>query len=188
MTTTGWTGVVLTGGKSSRMGRDKALIEVDGRTMLRRAVDLLAPVTSEVLVIGDPMKHGTAQAVVIADDVPGQGPLGGLVTALRHARHDRLIVLGCDLPGLTDRFIRHIQLALTAGADAVVPEHDGAIEPLAACYHGRCLAVFEERMARGLLSMHGALDRVRAVHAPVTPGADGWPADLFRNVNAPGDL
>lgn len=183
-----WTGVVLAGGKSSRMGRDKALIEVGGVILLQRALDLLRPATSTVMVIGDPTKYGASSAHVIADDEPGQGPLGGLVTALRHARHDRLLVLGCDLPGLTGHFLRHLQEQMVADADAVVPEHDGVIEPLAAGYHKRCLPAFEACMAHGGLSMHGALDRVRTIYASIRPGSDGWPADLFRNVNAPADL
>ena len=86
MTDRQWTGVVLAGGQSSRMGRDKATMEVDGKTMLDRTVELLRPHTREVLVIGDPSKYSPAHGTVIPDDAPGQGPLGGLVTALRRAR------------------------------------------------------------------------------------------------------
>ncbi|HRW90194.1 MAG TPA: NTP transferase domain-containing protein, partial [Flavobacteriales bacterium] len=76
----GWTGVVLAGGQSRRMGRDKALIEVEGRTLLDRAMDKLEPLVDELLVVGDPEKHGHLGPFVIGDDTPGQGPLGGLAT------------------------------------------------------------------------------------------------------------
>ncbi len=97
----GWTGVVLAGGRSSRMGRDKALIPYAGRTLLERALDILEPQVQELLVIGDPMKYGHVGPFVVADDIPGVGPLGGIVTAMRYASHDRLLVLACDMPHVT---------------------------------------------------------------------------------------
>ena len=75
------------------MGRDKALIEVNGRTMLDHALDLLQPHVNDLLVIGDPIKYGHVGPFVIADDIAGVGPLGGIITAMRYAAHDRSLVL-----------------------------------------------------------------------------------------------
>lgn len=183
-----WTGVVLTGGRSSRMGRDKALIQFEGRTLLQRALDLLAPHTDDLLVIGDTAAHTDALASTIGDEHRGMGPLGGLVTALKHARHELVVVVACDMPGLTETFIERIQLEMTHQADAIVPEHEGLIEPLAACYHRHCLAPFERCIAEGTLKLSDALERVRTLHIPIHPGTGEWPAGLFRNINAPGDL
>jgi molybdenum cofactor guanylyltransferase len=183
-----WTGVVLAGGRSSRMGRDKALIELGGRTLLQRALDLLAPHVDDLLIIGDAVAHVDPLARTIPDERPGQGPLGGLVTALKHARHELVVVVACDMPGLTDAFIERIQLEMTHHADAIIPEHDGLIEPLAACYHRQCLAPFERSIVQEALKMSGALEQVRAYFVPIYPGAGDWPDDLFRNINAPGDL
>ena len=63
----GWTGVVLTGGKSSRMGQDKAMLEVNGKTLLDRALDTLQPLVNDLLVIGDPERHGHVGPFVIAE-------------------------------------------------------------------------------------------------------------------------
>ena len=97
-----WTGVVLAGGKSSRMGRDKALVQVEGITLLDRAIEQLRPHAKEVLVIGDPARYTPIHAHVVPDDEPGNGPLGGLVTALAHARYVRVLVLACDMPNITE--------------------------------------------------------------------------------------
>lgn len=184
----GWTGVILVGGQSSRMGRDKALIEVDGVRMLDRTIELLRPHCREVLVIGDPAKYASAHATVIADDRPGLGPLGGLVTALRSARYVRLLVLACDLPNINDRLLVHLKNELIAGADAVVPRHDGFIEPLAAAYHRRAIEAFDKNLNSERLKMSDALDVVNTRYLAVPAGEDGWPLDLFRNLNAPTDL
>lgn len=183
-----WTGAVLAGGRSSRMGRDKASVELNGRTLLQRSIDLLAPHVDDILVIGDPAAHADALALTIRDEQPGMGPLGGLVTALQHARHELIVVVACDMPGLTDAFIERIQLEMMHKADAIVPEHDGLIEPLAACYHRHCLSPFERCIAQGTLKMSDALEEVRTLFIPIHPGTGEWPADLFRNINAPGDL
>jgi molybdopterin-guanine dinucleotide biosynthesis protein A len=185
----GWTAVVLAGGRSSRMGRDKALIEVDGVTLLELAIERLRPHAREVLVIGDPEKYVNARARTIPDDLPGQGPLGGIVTALRHARYVRLLVTACDMPALNDRlFTRLKKQALDLGGDAVVPRHPQGIEPLSAVYHKHCIEVFDRRLQAGEPRMSSALEAVDVRFLDLVPGEDGWPADLFRNINAPSDL
>lgn len=183
-----WTGVVLAGGQSSRMGRDKALMEIDGRTMLDRAVELLRPHVREILVVGDPSKYTTSHGTVIPDEIPGQGPLGGLTTALKRARYVRMLVIACDLPELNDRLLTRLKTALDERHDAAVPKHDGLIEPLAAAYHLRALEAFDQCLKERILKMSDALARVRSAWVEVSPGEEGWPSTLFRNVNAPSDL
>lgn len=183
-----WTGAVLAGGQSSRMGRDKALMEVEGMTLLDRAIELLRPHCREVLVIGDPGKYTPAHATVIADGVPGLGPLGGLVTALGRARYVRLLVLACDLPRVNDRLLVRLKNELDLGHDAVVPRHAGWLEPLAGAYHRHALEAFEACLRQRRLRMSDALATVRTGHLDLVPGEAGWPADLFRNINAPSDL
>lgn len=183
-----WTGVVLAGGQSSRMGRDKALIERDGITQLDRAIELLRPHAREILVIGDPDKYSPEHGKVIPDDVPGKGPLGGVVTALRHARYVRLLVIACDLPNIDDRLLVHLKNGLIGEVDAVVPRHGELIEPLAAAYHRHAIEAFERNLASDRLKMSDALEQVRTTYLRTTPGDQGWPKDLFHNLNTPADL
>jgi molybdopterin-guanine dinucleotide biosynthesis protein A len=188
MSKEGWTGVVLAGGRSSRMGRDKALIEVDGRSLLDRTLDKLDRHVSELLVIGEPEKYGVVGPFVVADEWPGKGPLGGLATAMRYASNDKLLVVGCDLPGLNDRLFEVLKEQLGYSTEAVVPRHDGLIEPLAAAYHRKAQPTFRRCVELDILKMSDALGQVRTSYVEVMPGHDGWPSDLFRNINTPGDL
>jgi molybdopterin-guanine dinucleotide biosynthesis protein A len=184
----GWTGVVLAGGKSLRMGRDKALIEVDGRTLLDRALDALDPHCAELLVIGEQEKYGAVGPFVIADEWPGKGPLGGIATAMRYASNDKLLVVACDMPHLTTRLFDLLKANLGQFTDAVVPSHEGLLEPLAAAYHRSAQPVFRRCVELDVLKMSDALSQVRTSHVEIFPGRDGWPSELFRNINAPGDL
>lgn len=184
----GWTGVVLAGGKSSRMGRDKALIEIDGRTLLDRALDLLDPHCTELLVIGEREKYGHVGPFVIADEWPGKGPLGGIATAMRYASNDMLLVVACDMPHLTARLLELLKAQLGNATDAVVPRHAGFIEPLAAAYRRSAQPAFRRCVELDVLKMSDALSQVRTSYVDAEPGRNAWPVDLFRNINSPSDL
>lgn len=183
-----WTGVVLAGGKSTRMGQDKALLEIDGKPLLLHAVERLRPHVRELLVIGEPRKYGHIWPSVLPDEIPGLGPLGGIVTAMGAARHDRLLVLAVDVPGVNAELLERLTRELPEEADALVPRHAGNLEPLVAAYHRRCLPAFMGRMMQSRLSMHGVLEEVRTAFLDISPGEAGWPEDLFRNLNRPSDL
>lgn len=169
------------------MGSDKAMIEWAGRRLLDRALDILEPVVDDLLVIGDPIRHGHVGPMVIADDVPGIGPLGGIITALHYAVNDRVIILACDMPHVTTALIEHLQGGL-GDRDAFVPQCDGRLEPLVAAYHRRCRSSFEGSLAEGKWKVADALERVRTTYVQICPGEEGWPRDLFRNLNTPADL
>ena len=128
---------ILAGGHATRFGgRDKAALVVDGRTMLDRQVAVLAPLTNDLLIVGGRMHHPAART--IADAVPGCGPLGGLHTALTHARGDAVFLIACDMPYVTSPFIAYL-LSLAGGADIVVPRSERGYHPLCAVYSPACL-------------------------------------------------
>ena len=183
-----WTGVVLAGGKSTRMGQDKALMEVDGKPLLLHAVEKLRPHVRELFVLGEPRKYGHIWPDVMPDEIPGLGPLGGLVTAMGNARHDRLLVLAVDVPGVNARLLERLTRELPEDADALVPRHNGDLEPLVAAYHRRCVDAFMDNITRSQLSIQIALGEVKAAFLDIKPGDDGWPEDLFHNLNSPADL
>lgn len=188
MSSIGWTGVVLAGGRSRRMGRDKALIEHGSGTLITNAVERLRPHVDELLIIGDPHRYAHVGPLVIADDRAGLGPLGGIVTALRYAWNDRLIVLACDMPDVPGRLIEWLKHLHDTDHDAVVPQCDGHLQPLVAMYHRHCRKVFEERLWAERLKLSDAIEAVRTRYVQVCPGEEGWPEGIFRNLNTPEDL
>ena len=120
--------------------------------------------------------------------VAALGALGGLATALRYASHDKALLLGVDLPGVNARLLQRLKQELGTRTDAVVPRHDGLIEPLVAAYHRRCGPLFTQCLMEGVRKMSDALGLVRTSYLEVTPGTGGWSADLFHNLNTPEDL
>ncbi|MBZ5567355.1 MAG: molybdenum cofactor guanylyltransferase [Acidobacteriia bacterium] len=98
---------VIAGGQSSRMGRDKAFLELDGRTLLERALDLAHSVSDQVMIVGRRDKFG-AYADVVEDVYPGQGPLAGIHAALLSSSAELNLMLGVDTPFLDARFVQYL--------------------------------------------------------------------------------
>jgi len=168
-----WSGAVLAGGASRRMGRDKSAIEIDGTTMVQRVLDALAAAgADETFVVGP---------TGVPDETPGAGPLGGLVTALRHARHDHVVVLACDLVSPSAALVRRV-VEEGQHAVAAVPRVDGRPQWLHGMWsRAGCLAALEAAFAAGERSLHGA-----AQHVDVTLFDDASPS--YRDADSPGDL
>lgn len=183
-------GIVLAGGKSSRMGRDKSLLRLGGRTLLRRTVGVLAEVLDEVLIVADRADrfNDLAGVRVVADLVPDIGPLGGIYTGLKEAGRPSAFVVACDMPLLDPRVIAgQVDVWRTTdadgGADALVPVLNGEPEPLHSIYSKRCLPAIERRIERGEYRVRALFDAVR-VHFWEPDPAD---ARCFANINTPAD-
>ena len=142
------TGVILVGGKSKRMGRDKAFLEIGGKTLFEKVLEAFSENFSRIILIGDRGdRFANFKMPIYADLFPGSS-LGGLYTGLYYAETDYIFVSSCDLPYPSSRVIRHVSL-LTGGCDAVVPKLSHGYEPLFAAYAKSCLSpikrMLEER-------------------------------------------
>lgn len=181
-------GVVLAGGRSSRMGVEKAGIEWEGSTLLARAVGTLASVCGEVVVVGSPgqeLPALTGRVRVVEDGHPGRGPLEGLVAGLRAVGPGAVaFVCAADMPFLDAGFAVRVLAALPPGADAAVPRVGGRPQPLAAAYRTGAVEAIEELLASGGRSLGALLDRLDVLWLDDLPGA----ARAVRNLNTPGEL
>jgi len=117
-----WAGAILAGGRARRFhGRDKGSLIINGRPIIARQLETLAPVTSRrFIVANDASRYATCGVTIVPDAIPGLGPLGGIYTALQAATTPALLVLACDMPFLTCEFLEYLEGRL-GSADAVVP-------------------------------------------------------------------
>ena len=181
------------------MGRDKATLELDGRTLAARAAARLAEVVAEVLIA-----DGGRGVVPAADappdggpisitDGPGDGPAAGLLGAARERPGRPLLVLACDVPGVPPELLAHLleRLASDDAPDAVAPRSERGPEPLVAAYAPRALVQLAVRVATGKLAMRGLLEspelRVEWVEGEELRRF-GDPAEMLANVNTPTDF
>lgn len=173
----GKAGFVLAGGASRRMGRDKALLPLDGATMLEQIARKVEAAAGSVTLIGPVEKYAHLGFPVIPDAVEGCGPLGGLYTALKNTQTEWNLLVACDMPNVTAEFLT--QLLDRAERDCVVPEIDGRLDPLCAVYHRRVLAAAEFAIHRKLFKMQDFISTLRTTRWPVSD-----PRPLV-NVNTP---
>lgn len=178
-----FSGVVLTGGESSRMGRDKALIEVDGDPLVNVAVRALIDAgAQEVFTVGGDREalNGLGLAFV-ADEFPGQGPLGGIITGLTKATEDIVAVLACDHLHTAAPAVRSIVGALGRG-DVVIPVVDGRQQTMHAAWRREVGALLRRNFDNGARSIRQGIEGLNVVHL-----LDGDPC-WFHDADVPDDL
>jgi molybdopterin-guanine dinucleotide biosynthesis protein A len=180
---------ILAGGESSRMGRDKARLELGGVPLILRTAKLMESVAGVPAIIGNPEAYRAFDLRAIADDWPGAGPLGGIATALHAAAAPWSLIVATDLPYLTREWLEYlIARALASSADAVLPMNARGAEPLCAMYHQRAEPAIRKALERGIRKVTDGLLDVRV--ETITP-AEWNPFDseglLFKNMNSPED-
>lgn len=155
------TGFVTAGGQSSRMGSDKAWLELDGHTLIERVIAALEPAVGQLAIIANSDRYRRLGYPVYSDENAGVGPLEAIRVALTHSETEYAVLVGCDLPFVTtDLFYRLFELR--EGFDAVVPESaPGQLEPLCAIYSIRALAAVTGLIRSGHRKTAGIFDHVQ---------------------------
>lgn len=176
-------GVVLAGGASTRMGADKATLEVAGRGLLDAALDALQGASADPIVV---VGGSTVRVRVVPDSWPGEGPLGGLITGLDEVAGDSdvAVVLACDLPHIDAGTVSVLvdRLRSAAGSDAAVPLVGGRRQSLAAAYRVGAREPMRRAFEAGERSVRGALSLLTITEV------SGLPEDRFVDVDSPEDV
>jgi molybdopterin-guanine dinucleotide biosynthesis protein A len=182
------TGIILVGGKSRRMGQDKALLSVQGKTLVERALEPFQQTFAQVLLIGDrPERFAAYHLPVIPDLYPGSS-LGGLYTGLFHASTEHIFVTSCDLP-FPNLAILHYLCCLKDSYDAVIPCSSQGTEPLFACYRKSCLDTMRDRLEQQRFSISAVCSSLDTRQVPYQDIAPFDPAGTaFLNLNKPEDI
>ena len=175
---------VLAGGRSTRMGTDKARAESGGRALALRVADEAAAVCGSVSLVGDPFLYAELGLPVIADRFPRQGPLGGMEAALAATKSDANLIVACDMPAI--RWGLLAPLFATEG-DCVIPRHDdGRVEPLCAVYRRSCHPVIQFALGAGIRKVTDVLRLFAQQSLAIRYLRVSDPA-AFANLNTPED-
>jgi molybdopterin-guanine dinucleotide biosynthesis protein A len=180
---------VLAGGRSSRMGADKAFLELNGRTLLERAIEKGKMVMPSVCLVG-PAEKFAAFGAVAEDVFPNRGPLGAIHAALCHTAFSFNLVLAVDLPFVDPAFLKFLVAeAVASGAVVTVPRAGGGFQPLCAVYHRRFRDVAQAALERGENKIDALFRSVETrILEPAELGPFALGATMFENLNTPQDL
>ena len=180
----GWTGALLVGGKSRRMGQDKLLLPLGAGRLVDRPAEVLRRRCPELICAGREL--GLAGFRFVPDPVPDSGPLAGLVAALEAARSDWLLALAGDLPGVTAEFLLELQeRAERHPEQALIPELDGRAEPLVAAWPVSAAGPLRAALEQGRRSLHRAAECLPRRRWALPDSAKM--RAIQRNLNAPDD-
>ncbi|MGH9687301.1 MAG: molybdenum cofactor guanylyltransferase [Candidatus Acidiferrales bacterium] len=182
-------GYILAGGESTRMGSNKATLQINGVPMLLRTARMVQSVAGVPAIIGNLSDAESCGLTTIADDWPGAGPLGGIATALASTQAPWNLIVACDLPYLTGPWLDFlVKRTLASQADAVVPTNTRGAEPLCAVYHKRCEAAIRAALERGIRKVtDGLKDLLVELIDPFEWKAFDSEGLLFKNMNSPED-
>jgi molybdopterin-guanine dinucleotide biosynthesis protein A len=185
----GVTVFILAGGKSSRMGSDKAFVKLEGETLLAKTLTVARAVTEEVRIVGDAGKF-SAFGPVVEDVYRDQGPMGGIHAALSTSPTNLNLILAVDLPFVEANFLRYLlSRARESGAMVTLPRAAQHLQPLCAIYQRAFAAVAEESLRNGRNKIDSLFGMVRAcVIEEEELIRGGFSSAIFRNLNTPDDL
>ncbi len=183
------TGIILSGGRSARMGKNKAFLRVGGERLIDRTVRLFRAVFREVIIVtASPLDYLDQETVIVTDILPKRGALGGIYTGLFYTGEEQAFVAACDMPFLNRSFLEYMA-SLATGYDIVVPAPPDGLQPLHAVYSRRCLPAIRDLLERKRLKITDFYPghKLRTISPEVLRSFDPE-GRMFMNVNTPEDI
>lgn len=163
------------------MGTDKALLEIDGETLINRALTKYKPLFSEIIISSANPEHSVTGCQLVADERENCGPLSGVLSCLKKSGSDWNFVVGVDVPFIEPEFIAFLQNAI-GDFDAIVPVHANKVEPLVALYKKSCIPELEKNLSSGNYKMVDVLKTLNVKYLDAISWVEKNP-DLFFNLN-----
>jgi molybdopterin-guanine dinucleotide biosynthesis protein A len=181
------TGIVLAGGKSSRMGSDKSLLIWNGITLVERAIELLRPLCSQVIISSNNYVYDFTGCETWPDELPHQAPIIGIYSCLKRSITEVNIMLSCDMPCVSADMLEHL-LGCSGKGDVVVPIHNGFMEPLCGIYKRSVLSQLEKQIDIYEFSLHRFIESCPHHYAEINEKFPFYNNRLFLNINTPDEL
>ena len=182
------TGIILAGGKSSRMGRDKGWIEVNNKPLINYAIEALKPYCDQILISSNSKKYKSLGYPVYEDKIKNCGPLGGIYSSLLHSSTHKNMVLSCDMPLISTELIKYVLDKCIEGKLSLPIHGANFMEPLCAVYPLEAIPHLEKFIKEGKLKLIDLVNSITTKQIMIDPSNYFYHPDLFLNINIPGDL
>ena len=182
------TGIILAGGKSSRMGTDKGMQELCGKPLIQYAIQALSGLCDTIIISSSSKAYHSLGNKVVADVFPGIGPMGGIYSALKQSNTEKNLVLSCDLPFVSKELMSFI-LKNSEGFEIAVPyEGNQHYEPLCGFYNQSVLKLMGEYIQKGNYKLPDLFDEISINRLIISTEASFYQKNLFFNVNSQQEL
>ncbi len=179
-------GYILAGGKSLRMGTDKAFLAFNGMTLIQQVIEKLSPAVDEIIVVSNNLSFSEMKIDVINDVIKDRGPAGGIHAALQHCSSSKIFVVSCDMPFISTEAIEYI-IKNSLNTQITLPFHKNNLEPLFGVYSKDCFLQWEQLVQQNVLKLsdiisHFSLQKLVTDKHPVFTNA------MFTNINTKDDF
>ncbi len=177
------TGIVLSGGKSSRMGSEKGLCLLHNKPLVEYAIDVLKKICDPIIIganLEDYLEFGLP---VIRDEIKDIGPIAGIYSCLKTSKSEHNFVLSCDMPLISQELVQYI-VSMAKGYDAVIPMFNGFPEPLCAYYNSSSIKKFATSIEKGIYKIQITAKALNTNFLTIDTSLPFYHKDMFLNVNA----
>ena len=140
------TGIILAGGKSSRMGSDKGFLLLNQKAFVQYSIDALSPLVSEIIIVSDHSAYDTFGYKRVNDITKNAGPVAGIISGLEATQTTYNIILSCDIPLINTKILSQLITAATPNTSIIQLESHGKSMPLIALYNKQVLPIFKEQL------------------------------------------
>jgi molybdenum cofactor guanylyltransferase len=179
--------IVLAGGKSARMGVDKGLMPLSGKPMISYVLEVLEPLSDRILIVSNQEEYTQFGHPVFKDEYRDKGPLAGIYSGLLNSTTAHNIVVGCDVPFVSEALLNHL-IKAHLHFDVTVPIHNGKTEQLMGIYAKNCLPVFQAQIEANELKIKTANRKLKYQEIEIDKRLKFYDPKLFQNVNSPIDF
>lgn len=182
----GITAIILAGGKSTRMNKDKGLVVFNGKMLVQHVIDSLNMITGNIIIITSNNGYNQFGYPCIEDELKERGPLGGIYTGLIHSPTIKNLVVGCDMPFLSKNIFSGL-INNCDDTDALFAEHKGKVEPLCAIYDRNCIPHLRSRLEQNQLKITDAFEGLKT-RVISFDNEDWFKGNEFANINSIDEL
>jgi len=177
------TGIILAGGKSSRMGQDKGLMLLEGKPMIQHVIDAVQPLVDDVIIISNQEEYATFGFPVYEDIIKEQGPLAGICTGLKFSKTPKNLIVSCDVP-YVNRELLNLLIDNAADAAVVIPQKGEKTHQIIGVYDQSCLEVFMKELTNGKRKIKLAIEQMNYKIVD----ANQINEKVFNNINSKDDI
>ena len=178
------TGIILAGGKSSRMGEDKGFLKLNGKTFMSSIIAALKPIVGEIIIVSNNSEYDVFNLKRFADSMEDSGPLAGLYSGLLHSETENNIVLSCDVPLISTSVLKKLLEGAPSEAEVIQFESEGKTMPLVAMYKKKCRHHFLKLLQTNERRLRFAIDQLDVK----TITLDSELGKTVRNINTISEL
>jgi molybdopterin-guanine dinucleotide biosynthesis protein A len=175
--------IILAGGKSSRMGSDKGLLELNGKKMIQHVIEIIQKITDDIIIVSNSSGYEQFTFPVFKDIEKDKGPLGGIHTGLMKSSRDINIVVSCDAPFVSNSTLTQL-LEASIGYDITIPSYQGRLYPLIGIYNKACLPVIKRSIETNNLRVRSIFDQLKTNIIDCSDEDESH----FTNINTPEEL